>query len=104
MLAAALLGLLPEAIVDVGPGRVQAVGAALLGGIAFFFVVEKLVLWRHCPTEDCEQHHVPSVEHRDPAAAWIVLVGDGVHNAFGRGLIAPAFLTDVRRGDWNTHP
>ena len=98
MLAAALLGLLPEAIVDVGPGRVQAVGAALLGGIAFFFVLEKLVLWRHCHTEDCEQHHVPSVEHRDRAAAWIVLVGDGVHNAFDGVLIAAAFLTDVRLG------
>ena len=98
MLAAALLGLLPEAIVDVGPGRVQAIGAALLAGIAFFFVLEKLVLWRHCHTEDCEQHHVPSVEHRDRAAAWIVLVGDGVHNAFDGVLIAAAFLTDVRLG------
>jgi len=98
MLAAALLGLLPEAIVDVGPGRVQAIGAALLAGIAFFFVLEKLVLWRHCHTEDCEQHHVPSVQHRDRAAAWIVLVGDGVHNAFDGVLIAAAFLTDVRLG------
>ena len=98
MLAAALLGLLPEAIVDVGPGRVQAIGAALLGGIAFFFVLEKLVLWRHCHTEDCEQHQVPSVEHRDRAAAWIVLFGDGVHNAFDGVLIAAAFLTDVRLG------
>jgi zinc and cadmium transporter len=98
MLAAALLGLLPEAIADVGPGRVQAIGAALLAGIALFFVLEKLVLWRHCHTEDCEQHHVPSVQNRDRAAGWIVLFGDGVHNAFDGVLIAAAFLTDVRLG------
>jgi zinc and cadmium transporter len=98
MLAAALLGLLPEAIAEVGPGRVQAIGAAVLAGIAFFFILEKLVLWRHCHTEDCEQHQVPSVQDRDRAAGWIVLFGDGVHNAFDGVLIAAAFLTDVRLG------
>lgn len=98
MLAAALLGLLPEAVVEVGPGRVQGIGAALLGGIALFFVLEKFVLWRHCHTEDCESHHVPDSQHRDRAAGWIVLIGDGVHNGFDGVLIAAAFLTDVRLG------
>jgi zinc and cadmium transporter len=98
MLAAALLGLLPEAVADVGPGRVQGIGAALLGGIALFFVLEKFVLWRHCHTEDCESHQVPDSKHRDRAAGWIVLVGDGVHNGFDGVLIAAAFLTDIRLG------
>jgi len=98
MLAAALLGLLPEAVAEVGPGRVQGIGAALLGGIALFFVLEKFVLWRHCHTEDCESHHVPESNHRDRAAGWIVLIGDGVHNGFDGVLIAAAFLTDVRLG------
>ncbi|HEV7431509.1 MAG TPA: hypothetical protein VGN77_00595, partial [Steroidobacteraceae bacterium] len=39
MLAAALLGLLPEAVGAVGPGRVEGIGAALLGGIALFFIL-----------------------------------------------------------------
>jgi zinc and cadmium transporter len=98
MLAAALLGLLPEAVADVGPGRVQGIGAALLAGIALFFVLEKFVLWRHCHTEDCESHQVPDSKHRDRAAGWIVLVGDGVHNGFDGVLIAAAFLTDIRLG------
>lgn len=98
MLAAALIGLLPEAVAGVGPGRVEAIGAAVLGGIAFFFVLEKFVLWRHCHTEDCESHHVPAGGHRERAAAWIVLIGDGVHNGFDGVLIAAAFLTDVRLG------
>ena len=98
MLAAALLGLLPEAVADVGPGRVQGIGAALLGGIALFFILEKFVLWRHCHTEDCESHQIPDSHHRDRAAGWIVLVGDGVHNGFDGVLIAAAFLTDIRLG------
>src|ERR1700689_3107052 len=97
MLAAALIGLLPEAIESVGPGRIQAIGAAVLAGIALFFVLGKLVLWRHCHSDDCETHS-PHQSDRDRAAGWIVLFGDGVHNAFDGVLIAAAFLTDVKLG------
>ena len=97
MLAAALIGLLPEAVGNAGPERLLALGAALLAGIALFFVLEKLVLWRHCHTDDCETH-VPTDAHRHHAAGWIVLFGDAVHNAFDGVLIAAAFLTDVRLG------
>src|SRR5580704_17183528 len=97
MLAAALIGLLPEAIESVGPQRIQAIGASVLAGIALFFVLEKFVLWRHCHAETCETHS-PHESHRDRAAGWIVLFGDGVHNAFDGVLIAAAFLTDVRLG------
>src|SRR5579863_179160 len=90
MLAAALIGLLPEAVASVGPQRIQAIGAAVLAGIGLFFVLEKLVLWRHCHHADCEEHS-PHEQHRDRAAGWIVLFGDGVHNAFDGVLIAAAF-------------
>ena len=33
----------------------QAAGA-ILAGIFGFFVLEKLLLWRHCHTENCEVH------------------------------------------------
>jgi zinc and cadmium transporter len=97
MLAAALIDLLPEAIASVGPQRIQAIGAAVLAGIALFFMLEKFVLWRHCHIESCETHS-PHESHRDRAAGWIVLFGDGVHNAFDGVLIAAAFLTDIRLG------
>ncbi len=97
MLAAALIGLLPESLASVGPTHIQAVGAAVLAGIALFFVLEKFVLWRHCHTESCETHS-PHETDRDRAAGWIVLFGDGVHNAFDGVLIAAAFLTDVKLG------
>lgn len=103
MLAAALLNLLPEAVAQVGAERVPAIGAALLGGIALFFVLEKLVLWRHCHTEDCESHAPHDVAHghehgRRHAAGWLVLFGDSMHNVFDGVLIAAAFLTDLRLG------
>jgi zinc and cadmium transporter len=97
MLAAALVGLLPEAIASVGPQRIQSIGAAVLAGIGLFFVLEKLVLWRHCHAQSCESHS-PHETQRDRAAGWIVLFGDGVHNAFDGVLIAAAFLTDVKLG------
>ena len=97
MLSAALLALLPESIEAAGPARVPAVGAALLAGIALFFVLEKLVLWRHCHVDDCEGHgHFE--QRRERAAGALVLIGDTVHNAFDGVLIAAAFLTDLRLG------
>jgi zinc and cadmium transporter len=101
MLAAALLGLLPEAIARAGSHHIQAIGAAVLAGIALFFVLEKLVLWRHCHADDCESH-APRDAGRDRAAGWIVLFGTGMHNAFDGVLIAAAFLTDIRLGVMTT--
>jgi zinc and cadmium transporter len=101
MLAAALVGLLPEAIARAGPARIQSIGAAVLAGIGLFFVLEKLVLWRHCHAESCETHSLHEAQ-RDRAAGWIVLFGTGVHNAFDGVLIAAAFLTDTKLGVMTT--
>jgi len=97
LLGAALLGLLPEAIERAGAHAVGSVGASLLGGIALFFILEKLVLWRHCHEDHCETH-VPHAGHQDRASALMLLVGDGVHNALDGVLIAAAFLTDINLG------
>ena len=97
LLGAALLALLPHAVEGAGPGRTHLVGLALLVGIMFFFVLEKLVLWRHCHDEPCEAH-APQDHHRDRASATLILWGDGLHNALDGVLIAAAFLTDPHLG------
>lgn len=102
LLAAALLGLLPHSIEGVGAESVHEIGLTLLIGLLVFFVLEKLVLWRHCHHEVCEGH-LPEDTHshdrrRDAASASLILIGDGFHNILDGVLIAAAFLTDVHLG------
>ncbi len=97
LLGAALLALLPHAIEGAGPGRTHAVGLALVSGIIAFFVLEKLVLWRHCHHDLCEAH-TPQDHHRDRASATLILWGDGFHNALDGVLVAAAFMTDIHLG------
>lgn len=111
LLSAALLGLLPEAIELAGPDNYGKVGLSLLGGIALFFVLEKLVLWRHCHEDHCETHSPEPVQahshghghdqHLDAhrrAPGVMIIIGDTMHNALDGVLIAAAFLIDINLG------
>lgn len=109
LLGAALLGLLPHAIETAGADATHHIGLALLLGLLIFFVLEKLVLWRHCHQEVCEGHlphvhaghshrHDAHDKARDAASASLILIGDGFHNVLDGVLIAAAFLTDVHLG------
>ncbi|MBV5343041.1 ZIP family metal transporter, partial [bacterium] len=62
----------------------------VLGGIMFFFVLEKIILWRTCRNKDCERHI--------NAAAPIILIGDAFHNAIDGIVIAASFLTSTELG------
>jgi zinc and cadmium transporter len=86
LLGASMLGLLPETL-DALPA--STVFATLLGGILLFFVLEKLVLWRHCHTHDCEVHD---------GAVFPVVVGDAFHNFVDGAVIAAAVMTSVPLG------
>jgi len=97
LLGAALLGLLPHAIEASGLADAHEIGLALLCGLLAFFVLEKLVLWRHCHQDICEGH-VPHDHDRDAASAKLILIGDAFHNVLDGVLIAAAFLTDVHLG------
>jgi zinc and cadmium transporter len=86
LLGVALLAILPEALESLPPTHVFA---TLLAGILLFFILEKLVLWRHCHTHDCEVHE---------NAASVVLIGDAFHNFVDGAVIAAAVVTSVPLG------
>jgi zinc and cadmium transporter len=86
LLAVALLVILPEALSQLSPRRTLG---SLLAGIILFFVLEKLVLWRHCHTHDCEAHG---------AAAPMVVIGDAFHNFLDGVVIGTAVLTSIPLG------
>lgn len=100
LLGAALLALLPDAIRGAGVEGVHGIGLALVAGIVVFFMLEKLVLWRHSHSGEIADHgaYHDHHHHRDEASAVLVLVGDSIHNALDGVLIAAAFLTDVKLG------
>jgi zinc and cadmium transporter len=86
LLGVALLVLLPEALAHLSH---KAVLGSLLAGIMLFFLLEKLVLWRHCHTHDCEAHGM---------AAPMVIVGDAFHNFLDGVVIGTAVRTSIPLG------
>jgi len=106
LLGASFLEVLPHAIEASGDAATSA--ATILGGILIFFVLEKLVLWRHCHFESCEGHepvHIHAHGHGHGHAdndhgrsGLLILVGDTFHNFVDGVLIAAAFMQDVRLG------
>ena len=121
LLGAAFLEILPHAFEHGGDAR--AVAATLLGGILAFFVLEKLVLWRHSHSHDWEEPPVHQHAHghghgeavaqaggqqgNAPAApakddhgrsGMLILIGDSFHNFVDGILIAAAFLESTQLG------
>lgn len=86
LLGASMLTILPETLEHLPAIQVFS---TLLGGILLFFVLEKLVLWRHCHTHDCEVHD---------GSVMPVIVGDAFHNFVDGAVIAAAVLTSVPLG------
>lgn len=105
LLGAAFLNTLPEAFeLSDNPAQVTA---TVLVGILVFFILEKLVLWRHCHLEDCEAHdpshglatqQVNVSQHDHGRSGIMVIVGDTFHNFVDGILIAAAFMVDVQLG------
>jgi zinc and cadmium transporter len=98
LLGAVFIEVLPHAfeLAD----NAQTVAATILGGILLFFVLEKLVLWRHCHVEHCEAHEppVPAHNHDHGRSGLMILIGDTFHNFVDGILVAAAFLANTELG------
>ena len=98
LLGTALLHVLPEAFESaVAP---SALFATLLGGLLFFFLLEKAELYRHGHHHegDGHEHHHHFDTEQAGRGGWSVLLGDSIHNFCDGIIIAAAFLADTRLG------
>jgi zinc and cadmium transporter len=98
LLGAAFLEVIPQAFAR---GEPHQAAVAILGGIFGFFVLEKLLLWRHCHTENCEvhdPHEQGGGAHDHGRSGLLIIVGDTIHNFVDGLLIAAAFLQSTELG------
>lgn len=96
LLGATFLEILPHAIEH--SGNVHRLAATILGGILLFFVLEKLVLWRHCHHTECEAHDAHPPTHDHGRSGMLILIGDTFHNFVDGVIIAGAFLENTQLG------
>jgi zinc and cadmium transporter len=94
LLGAVFLELLPHALEH---GRTGHVMATVLAGLLLFFLLEKLVLWRHGHAhgdEDEQQSH----HHDHGRPGLMIVIGNSVHNFCDGIVIAAAFISDFTLG------
>ncbi len=98
LLGTALLQMLPEAFEGGAPP--QALFATLLGGLLFFWLLEKAELYRHAHHHegDGHGHHHHFDAEQAGRGGFGVLVGDGIHNFCDGVIIAAAFIADTGLG------
>ena len=103
LLGAVFLDILPHIFESSkNPGRAAAF---ILFGILAFFILEKLLLWRHhhhhLGETEAEAHghyHPQDHGHDSGRSGWMIVVGDSFHNFTDGVIIASAFLADMRLG------
>ncbi|MFA6047845.1 MAG: ZIP family metal transporter [Parcubacteria group bacterium] len=83
----AFIHLIPEAYKSENSASVSIY---ILSGILMFFILEKILHWRHCHEEPCEDHPHPF--------SYVILVGDAVHNSIDGMVIAASFLVSIPIG------
>ena len=106
LLAVAFCDLIPEAFEHAKENQIQDLSSTILIGILVFFILEKLLIWRHCHHDECEahgeeghaNHSTTHHSHTVKAVGTFIILGDSIHNFVDGILIAAAFLTDVQLG------
>ena len=98
LLGTSLLHVMPEAFES--QASPHALFATLLGGLLFFWLLEKAELYRHVHHHEGDGHDHHSHFDADQAGrgGLSVLVGDGVHNFCDGVIIAAAFIADPKLG------
>lgn len=95
LLGAAFLEVIPHAFEN---GEAHMVAGSILGGILVFFLLEKLLLWRHSHDEHEVVDQAPHAGHDHGRSGALIVVGDTIHNFLDGILIAAAFMQSTQLG------
>ena len=99
LLGAAFLALLPHALELSGVAKFHQITFTVLIGLLVFFLMEKMMLWRHCHHDECQTHQTSEDGNGHAGiASPLILLGDAIHNAIHGVLISAAFLVDIDLG------
>lgn len=93
LLGAVFLEILPHAFELTK--NIEHMASTIMLGILLFFVLEKLVLWRHCHGDECEVHS-PHDDHG--RSGMMIMIGDTFHNFVDGIIIAAAFMANFQLG------
>ena len=85
LMGGAFLHLLPEASEKLNS---QQMFSIVLVSFTVFFLIEKILHWRHCHKGHCDVH----------TFGYMNLLGDAFHNFIDGVMIAATFLIDIRLG------
>jgi zinc and cadmium transporter len=93
LLGAVFIEVIPHIFEGPGDHRVSAM--TILAGILLFFLLEKLVLWRHYHEDGSDQL---DALHDHGRSGLLITVGDTFHNFVDGVIIATAFIADFNLG------
>ncbi|MBU0757090.1 MAG: ZIP family metal transporter [Nanoarchaeota archaeon] len=85
LIGGAFLHLIPEAAEVIG---FEKVALLTLLGFSVFFIIERVLHWRHCHEGVCDIH----------AFTYMSMIGDSIHNLIDGMIIVAAFLADFKIG------
>ena len=90
LMGGAFLHLLPEAVESSEKFNVPLLDMFLfvLVGFILFFVIEKVLRWRHCHKGECEVH----------TFTYMNLIGDSIHNFIDGLIMAASFVASIPLG------
>lgn len=89
LMGGAFFHLLPESL-----ERMNSMTTFLyvVAGFVLFFILERILFWRHCHEDDCDVH----------VFTYLSLIGDSTHNFFDGATIAISFSLSIKLGLFTT--
>lgn len=99
LLGDAVIHLIPESLEVIGDETYFAL--AVLGGLALFFILEKVLRWHHAHhagEDDHAGHERYEADATHTHLAPMVLVADGIHNMVDGAVIAASYLVSPALG------